>query len=286
MNLSDFFKKIAAINIIAALLIITPAAIEAAEPAQPAASGSQVEFPSEFKNAENLKYALKRLKNMFVSFSTNYNENDAAVKTFFSDLINCLGDCNISSMEEAGLAEALGEIIVKLKIMQDEEKRIYDQFVRIFDEAGIKRALSLKIVDNARDVAILLSKKKDGTAQTESIIYKYYGVEAKGHSAHKQEEKPVHGAASFFGTAEPQKPQADELINKYNDDSQDKKKKIIGIELMDPVAARENSLSRDGETKDKTDIEKMVKEKAGDSGAKAETTETSVKAETAETETK
>ncbi|HBC75958.1 MAG: hypothetical protein A2008_09880 [Candidatus Wallbacteria bacterium GWC2_49_35] len=220
----------------------------------------EVSLPENFRNIENLRFAIKKLKNMFVSYSSAYNENDGQLKTFVSDLVSCLEDCDISAMESAGLAESLAETIVRLKVMPDEQKRIYDQFVRVMDEAGVKRGVSNKIADDARDVAEMISKGKDAQGAPYDLIYKYYGVNAKGHAAHKLERDKgvVRGKSSFFGTG---KTETSEMMKKYGDDPAENNKKIIGIEFMDPVAARDNAAASAAAKEEKKDAETIIKEK-------------------------
>lgn len=205
-------------------------------------STGEVSLPEHFKNIDNLKFSIKKLKNMFVSYSTAYNENDTQLKTFISDLVSCLGDCEISAMESAGLSESLAETIVRLKVMQDEQKRIYDQFVRVMDEADVKRPVSNKMVDDAREVVELLLKNKDSANSTGSIIYKYYGVNAKGHDAHnvEKEKNVIRGKSSFFGDTS-RKNEASQIVKQYSEETPEKGKKITGMEFMDPVVARDNA---------------------------------------------
>ncbi|HOD41001.1 MAG: hypothetical protein BWY32_01822 [bacterium ADurb.Bin243] len=202
----------------------------------------EVSLPDHFKNIDNLKFSIKKLKNMFVSYSTAYSGNDTQLKTFISDLVSCLSDCDISAMESAGLSESLAETIVRLKVMQDEQKRIYDQFVRVMDEADVKRPVSNKMVDDAREVVELLIKNKDSSNSTGSIIYKYYGVNAKGHDAHnvEKEKNVIRGKSSFFGDTS-KKNEASQIVKQYSEETPEKGKKITGMEFMDPVVARDNA---------------------------------------------
>lgn len=229
----------------------------------------QVSLPEKFKNIDNLKFAIKKLKNMFVSYSASYNENDGQLKTFISDIVSCLEDCDISAMESAGLAESLAETIVRLKVMPDEQKRIYDQFVRVMDEAEVKRSVSNKMVDDARAVAEMISGGKNAQGAPNNLIYKYYGVDAKGHAAHKLEKDRgvVRGKSSFFGTG---KTETAEMIQKYGDDPSDNKKKIIGIEFMDPVAARDNEAAGAAAKQEKKDAETIIKEKTSGKAGEAD----------------
>lgn len=260
--------KMSGLSIIAAIAVFCAAAVHFSACAgfcQKSGGASkadikEVSLPENFRNIDNLRFAIKKLKNMFVSYAVSYNENDGQLKTFVSDLLSCLEDCDISAMESAGLAESLAETIVRLKVMPDEQKRIYDQFVRVMDEAGVSRAVSNKIADDAREVAEMISKGKNGQGEPNNLIYKYYGVNAKGHAAHKLEKDRgvVRGKSSFFGTG---KTETSEMIKKYGDDPSENNKKIIGIEFMDPVAARDNAAASAAAKEEKKDAETIIKEK-------------------------
>ena len=231
-------------------------------PAARAAEVIEASMPVHFKNIENLKFSIKKLKNMFVVYSTAYNQNDKQLKNFISDLVSCLQDCEISAMESAGLSESLAETVVKLKLMHDGQKRVYDQFVRVLDEAYIKRALSNKIVADAEKVAAMISKEENAKATPDNLIYKYYGVNAKGHAAHKieKENSVIRGKSSFFGA---EKGDTEQIINKYNSEQPEKHKKITAMEFMDPAAARESLKDAAGGavTDEKKGVEAVIKEK-------------------------
>lgn len=227
-----------------------------------AAEVKEASLPDHFKNIENLKFSIKKLKNMFVTYSTAYNQNDKQLKNFVSDLVSCLADCEISAMESAGLSESLAETIVRLKLVHDGQKRVYDQFVRVLDEAYIKRVVSSKIVEDAEKVASMISKDENAKTSPDNLIYKYYGVNAKGHAAHKieKENNVIRGKSSFFGTG---KGDTKQIINKYNAEPPEKHKKITGMEFMDPAAARESAQkAADAAVSGaKKDAETIIKEK-------------------------
>ncbi len=240
------------------VMFLFSAPLKAAE----AAEVKEASLPDHFKNIENLKFSIKKLKNMFVTYSTAYNQNDKQLKNFVSDLVSCLADCEISAMESAGLSESLAETIVRLKLVHDGQKRVYDQFVRVLDEAYIKRVVSSKIVADAEKVAAMISKDENAKASPDNLIYKYYGVNAKGHAAHKieKENNVIRGKSSFFGTG---KGDTKQIINKYNVEQPEKHKKITGMEFMDPAAARESAQeATDAAASDaKKDAETIIKEK-------------------------
>lgn len=222
----------------------------------------EAELPAHFKNIENLKFSIKKLKNMFVTYAAAYNQNDKQLKNFVSDIVSCLADCEISAMESAGLSESLAETVVRLKLVHEGQKRVYDQFVRVLDEAYIKRAVSTKIVADAEKVAAMISKDENAKASPDKLIYKYYGVNAKGHAAHKieKENTVIRGKSSFFGT---EKDDTKQIINKYNAGQPEKQKKITGMEFMDPAAARESAqeASNAEASGAKKDAEAIIKEK-------------------------
>ncbi len=223
-------------------------------------ASAEAALPEHFKNIDNLKFAIKKLKNIITAYATAYNENESQLKNFLSDLISCLADYEISEMEESGLAETLAETIVKLKVMPDGRKRVYDQFIRVMDEALVKRTVSSKIVDDAEKVSEIIIKKDDTGNSTERIIYKYYGVNAKGHAAHKVEKEKniIRGKDNFFGKNEEN---ADATMQKYNSASQEKGGKIIGMQFMDPVAARESAETENQKNSKKQKPEDIIKEK-------------------------
>lgn len=256
------FSFLAAGAVLAAAIHFT-AAGGACQGVAEKASPKEVVLPESFKNAENLKFAIKKLKSMFVTYSVGYNENDGQLKTLITDIVSCVGDCDVSAMEAAGLSESLAETIFRLKVMPDGQKRIYDQFVRVLDEAGIKRSLSNDIADDARGVYEIISQGKESQGAPNNLIYKYYGVNGKGHAAHKTEKEKnfIRGKDSFFGAG---KAETAEMIKKYSDDKAGKKKKIVGMEFMDPVAAREtHAPGGDAKGAEKKDAADIIKEKTG-----------------------
>lgn len=216
-----------------------------AEVSRPAAPREQPALiPTDFKNSDNLKYQIRALKSVMVSISSNYSENDAYAKNFFKNLINVVADCQVTPVESAGISEELAELMLKLKVVEEEETRLFRQFAKVLDEAYIPKSTINKMIARTRDVVMILKNKKNEQSDADGLIYKYYGVDGKGHKVFDRGETKYRGRSSFSGD---DSGKTAELLKKYAPEDGGKKKKIVGIEFMDPNATPDETLKKQTE---------------------------------------
>jgi len=242
-------------------------ATEEAAVSAPAVREQPALVPSDFKNSDNLKYQIRALKSVMVSISSNYSENDAHAKNFFKNLINVVADCQVTPVESAGISEELAELMVRLKVVEEEESRLFRQFAKVLDEAYIPKSTINKMIARTRDVVSILKNKKNEQADADGLIYKYFGVDGKGHKVFDRGETKYRGKSSFIGD---DRGKAAELIEKFTAEDTGKKKKIVGMEFMDPNATPDETLKKqtekdnskkDSAAKEQSEIEELFEKK-------------------------
>ncbi len=244
-------------------------ATEAVEVSQPIPREQPALVPSNFKNSDNLKYQLRALKSVMMSISSNYSENDVHAKNFFKNLINVVADCQVTPIESAGISEELAELMVRLKVVAEEESRLFRQFAKVLDEAYIPKTTINKMISRTRDVALILKNKKNEQSDADGLIYKYYGVDGKGHNVFDRGETKYRGKSSFVGENHGN---TAELLKKFTAEDGGKKKKIVGIEFMDPNATPDETLKnqaekdtskKNSEAKEQAEIDELFENKPG-----------------------
>lgn len=197
-------------------------------------------------NIDHFKYETKRLKNFLVSAAKNPSERETDIRNFLKDVVDASVDGEVGEIEGVALSEAVARIIFVLGITDEEQKaKIIKQFAKVMEEAEIPRSRINWMSDNAEKVAAILEKKK-GTNAADGILFKYYGIEGKGHqNVGKDAAGRVNDTVKLMDAKNQEAPS--DIIRKYNVSGEGAgKKKIIGLDLMYPSSGQPAAAEEDG----------------------------------------
>jgi len=187
-------------------------------------------------NLAHFKYETKRLKEFIVSATQDVPEHENDIRGFLKDVVDASVDGDIGDNEAVALSEAVARILFVLRITDEDRKaKIIKQFAKVMEEADIPRSRINRMTDNAEKVLAILEKKKTAT-NTDGLIFKYYGIEGKGHQNVGAGGKKSNGEMVKLMNLDDKKDNApSDIIKKYSGPEEGgKKKKIIGLDLMYP----------------------------------------------------